>query len=145
MRLDPDTLAGFLPTDVEDLRWHEDALCAQMPGLADEWFPDKGGPTVAAKRVCAACPVITECLDYALANNERFGVWGGKSERERRAIADTPASRASGGIAKGERTREAVARLTAEGMTAPEIAEQLHTTKRTVERARAINRRNPAA
>jgi WhiB family redox-sensing transcriptional regulator len=40
----------------------------------------------AARRVCADCPVKTECLEYALANRIDHGVWGGTSERERRRI-----------------------------------------------------------
>ena len=38
--------------------------------------------TRAAKRICQTCTVQTECLEYALANDERFGIWGGLSERE---------------------------------------------------------------
>lgn len=41
----------------------------------------------AAKAVCAGCVVKSECLEDALSRSERYGVWGGKSERERRAIA----------------------------------------------------------
>ena len=74
-------LAGLLgPTG--DGQWQERALCAQADPEA--FFPEKGGPTHTAKRVCAACEVRPECLDHALANNERFGIWGGMSERERR-------------------------------------------------------------
>jgi hypothetical protein len=60
------------------------ALCAQAD--PDAFFPDKGGPTRQAKRVCANCEHRVECLEYALATRERFGVWGGLSERERRPI-----------------------------------------------------------
>lgn len=64
--------------------WWADGLCAQVdPGL---FFPDKGGSTREAKAVCAACPVRAECLEYALAHDERFGIWGGTSERERRRL-----------------------------------------------------------
>lgn len=65
-----------------DLEWQERALCAQTDPEA--FFPEKGGGTRQAKQVCRACPVRPECLEYALANDERFGVWGGLSERERR-------------------------------------------------------------
>ena len=47
------------------------------------FFPEKGGSTIEAKRICARCPVEIECLEYALVNDERFGVWGGTSERTR--------------------------------------------------------------
>ena len=39
-----------------------------------------------AKAICKKCPVIEECLEFAVERKERFGIWGGKSERERRAI-----------------------------------------------------------
>ncbi|GIG55385.1 WhiB family transcriptional regulator [Demequina activiva] len=72
---------------VEDdgpLSWQERALCAQTDPEA--FFPEKGGSTREAKKVCASCDVRSECLDYALANDERFGIWGGLSERERRKL-----------------------------------------------------------
>jgi WhiB family transcriptional regulator, redox-sensing transcriptional regulator len=49
-------------------------------------FPEKGGSTREAKRVCLSCEVRSECLEYALAHDERFGIWGGLSERERRRL-----------------------------------------------------------
>lgn len=65
--------------------WQQDGLCRQVGG--DLFFPEPGdGTTSAAKRVCAACPVVSECLEYALAARERWGVWGGLSERERRLL-----------------------------------------------------------
>lgn len=64
--------------------WMADALCAETD--PDAFFPDKGGSSVEAKRVCARCPVQQECLEYALTHDERFGVWGGASERERRRM-----------------------------------------------------------
>ena len=67
-----------------ELEWQERALCAQTDPEA--FFPEKGGSTREAKRVCMACEVRVECLDYALANDERFGIWGGLSERERRRV-----------------------------------------------------------
>ena len=72
------------PEDVEDLGWQERALCAQTDPEA--FFPEKGGSTREAKRVCRSCEVRAECLEYALENDERFGIWGGLSERERRRI-----------------------------------------------------------
>ncbi len=68
----------------ETLTWRADALCAQTDPEA--FFPEKGGSTREAKRVCHACIVRAECLDYALAHDERFGIWGGLSERERRRL-----------------------------------------------------------
>ncbi len=60
------------------------ALCAQTDPEA--FFPEKGGSTREAKRVCESCTVRTECLEYALQQDERFGIWGGLSERERRKL-----------------------------------------------------------
>jgi WhiB family transcriptional regulator, redox-sensing transcriptional regulator len=75
---------GF-PLDVEEeLRWQERALCAQTDPEA--FFPEKGGSTREAKRICTTCAVRSECLEYALGNDERFGIWGGLSERERRRL-----------------------------------------------------------
>jgi hypothetical protein len=68
--------------------WMDDAVCAQTD--PDSFFPDKGGSTREAKAVCTGCTVAAECLDYALQNNERFGIWGGLSERERRALTRPP-------------------------------------------------------
>ena len=78
---------GLVLVDVLDegvLGWQERALCAQTDPEA--FFPEKGGSTREAKRVCASCEVRAECLDYALGNDERFGIWGGLSERERRKL-----------------------------------------------------------
>ena len=66
------------------LAWQERALCAQTDPEA--FFPEKGGSTREAKKVCTSCDVRGECLEYALANDERFGIWGGLSERERRKL-----------------------------------------------------------
>lgn len=63
--------------------WLDDGLCQQTD--PDAFFPEKGGSARAAKRVCMACPVRTDCLDYALTRSDP-GIWGGKSEDERRAI-----------------------------------------------------------
>jgi WhiB family transcriptional regulator, redox-sensing transcriptional regulator len=64
--------------------WQDRALCAQTD--PDSFFPEKGGSTREAKRVCRSCEVRAECLDYALEHDERFGIWGGLSERERRRL-----------------------------------------------------------
>lgn len=71
-------------TSPADLEWQDSALCAQTDPEA--FYPEKGGSTREAKRVCQACDVRSECLDYAIANNERFGIWGGLSEGERMAL-----------------------------------------------------------
>lgn len=68
--------------------WMERGRCAETdPEL---FFPDKGQPSAPAKRVCARCEVRVECLQYALDRGERFGIWGGASEKERRRLAKLP-------------------------------------------------------
>lgn len=64
--------------------WRSRGVCAQVGG--DTWFPERGGSTTEAKKVCQGCPVKDECLEWAISNDERFGVWGGVSERERRVL-----------------------------------------------------------
>ena len=70
--------------DHSELAWQDDALCAQTDPEA--FFPEKGGSTRDAKKICAGCEVRNTCLEYALGNDERFGIWGGLSERERRKL-----------------------------------------------------------
>jgi WhiB family redox-sensing transcriptional regulator len=72
------------PEEGDDPGWQDRALCAQTDPEA--FFPEKGGSTREAKRVCRNCEVRAECLDFALENDERFGIWGGLSERERRRL-----------------------------------------------------------
>ena len=74
---------GLFAEDEEE-SWQDRALCAQTDPEA--FFPEKGGSTREAKKICTGCEVKAECLEYALANDERFGIWGGLSERERRRI-----------------------------------------------------------
>lgn len=73
----------FQSLDLETGNWSAHGLCAQTDPEA--FYPEKGGSTADAKRVCLACDVRTECLEYAIEHGEP-GVWGGTSERQRRAI-----------------------------------------------------------
>ena len=50
------------------------------------FFPSDGSGVEAARRICADCPVKSECLEHALEHRIDHGVWGGCSERERRRI-----------------------------------------------------------
>ncbi len=75
---------GFGAFDADEQGWQERALCAETDPEA--FFPEKGGSTREAKKICTGCDVRTECLEYALGNDERFGIWGGLSERERRRL-----------------------------------------------------------
>ena len=64
--------------------WQDEANCLGVD--PDLFFPERGASTREAKEVCKGCVVRAECLEYALANGEKFGIWGGMSERERRRI-----------------------------------------------------------
>lgn len=86
------TLRAFLS---DDLAWQERANCASTDGEA--FFPEKGASNREAKRVCANCEVWRDCREYAISNDEPFGIWGGLSERERRKLV------------RAERTRLAAA------------------------------------
>ena len=79
-------IAGLLGIGLEGdaQSWQEQALCAETDPEA--FFPEKGGSTREAKKICTGCEVKAQCLEYALANDERFGIWGGLSERERRRL-----------------------------------------------------------
>ena len=76
-----------LGLDGED--WRADALCAEVGG--DMWFPDKNSNESVnnhvrqAKAICRQCPVAVQCLQFALDNQEYYGIWGGLTYRERRA------------------------------------------------------------
>lgn len=69
---------------VEPFEWMTDAFCTQVD--PEPFFPEKGGSTRQAKSICAQCTVTDQCLDFAMQNDERFGIWGGLSERERRKL-----------------------------------------------------------
>lgn len=86
LSLVPEVPAAFEPEleEVPSDQWQDRALCAQTDPEA--FFPEKGGSTREAKKICLGCEVRHECLEYALAHDERFGIWGGLSERERRRL-----------------------------------------------------------
>ena len=70
--------------------WADDAACKGVD--PDLFFPEQTGPGgdgAKAKAICATCSQVGPCLEYALVNRERYGVWGGTTERERRAIRKT--------------------------------------------------------
>ena len=73
-----------LPSLEEVLRrsgWMELAACAGMP--IEVFFPVKGQTAETARAICSTCKVQPECLDYARADSDTMGFWGGTSERER--------------------------------------------------------------
>ena len=62
--------------------WRDDAACRDQDTAL--FFPHNEDDAGAAKRICAVCPVRGDCLSWALATNQRDGIWGGMTERERR-------------------------------------------------------------
>jgi WhiB family redox-sensing transcriptional regulator len=66
--------------------WTALAVCGQTD--PEEFFPEKGGTTALAKKICRSCPVTAQCLDYALTHNEQFGIWGGRSPAERGVLLE---------------------------------------------------------
>lgn len=64
--------------------WREDALCRQVD--PDLFMPEVGGSASLAKRTCEACEVRRQCLDYAVAAEEQWGVWGGLGQQELRRL-----------------------------------------------------------
>ena len=81
--------------------WHDLARCAETD--PEMFFPEKGESVRPAKRVCAGCEVRAECLQDALDRGERFGVWGGLSERERRTWPSSGAPARPGAVLPGSR------------------------------------------
>lgn len=67
-----------------DFSWQDEARCKGRSSTV--FYPQRGVPTASARALCKECPVKRECLEYALAADERFGIWGGLSERERRKL-----------------------------------------------------------
>ena len=94
-------------------RWRELAACRGTD--LGVFFPERGESAGPARRVCAACPVRQACLDYAISNRIAYGVWGGLTERERRALR-------SGWVRATRRERDkAVLAAEAAGYTAAAI------------------------
>ena len=80
----PTNYTNIMATLPQPPAWTEGAVCAQTD--ANLFFPERGESSREAKRVCAVCPVISECLAWALDTHENTGVWGGTTPRERRAV-----------------------------------------------------------
>jgi WhiB family redox-sensing transcriptional regulator len=75
-------LAKLLPISQEI--WQSFALCAQVD--PETFYPEKGGSTKEAKRICSECEVIEQCRDFALRQDQRYGIWGGLAESERHEL-----------------------------------------------------------
>ena len=106
--------------------WRSRALCAYVdPEL---WFPEKGGPVNAAKRICQRCPVRSQCLAAALARCEQHGIWGGLTYRERLNRDASPVVR------QLESARDHARLITS--LSAEEAARELDVSPRTIQRWR---------
>ena len=75
---------GIIAKPDLDTSWKDLSNCLGVD--PDLFFPERGASTREAKEVCRGCEVRVDCLEYALQNGEKFGIWGGMSERERRRI-----------------------------------------------------------
>ena len=78
------SFATEVEVEVTAGNWWDEANCLGVD--PDLFFPERGASTREAKAVCRGCVVSDECLEYALSNSEKFGIWGGMSERERRRV-----------------------------------------------------------
>ena len=65
--------------------WQDDAACREI--AVELFFPPAEQESEVAKSVCAECTVRQPCLEFALAEGERFGIWGGLTSQERRSVA----------------------------------------------------------
>ena len=74
----------YMEDPIEERNWQDEANCLGVD--PDLFFPERGASTREAKEVCRGCVVRLDCLEYALVNGEKFGIWGGLSERERRRL-----------------------------------------------------------
>ena len=77
-------LDTLLPDNESERGWLAKANCMGVD--PDLFFPQRGASTREAKEVCRGCVVREDCLEFALDNGEKFGIWGGMSERERRRL-----------------------------------------------------------
>ncbi|MHB1930501.1 MAG: WhiB family transcriptional regulator, partial [Acidimicrobiales bacterium] len=78
------SLTALVVAEVADRSWQRRANCMGVD--PDLFFPERGASTREAKEVCRGCVVREDCLEYAIVHSEKFGIWGGLSERERRRI-----------------------------------------------------------
>jgi WhiB family redox-sensing transcriptional regulator len=69
----------------DNLGWRDRASCTQIE--PEMFFPKKGERNNRqAKKICLGCEVKRQCLQFALDHDERYGIWGGKGETERRKL-----------------------------------------------------------
>lgn len=68
----------------ESMAWSAYGGCASAD--PDLFFPEPGADTAPAREICRSCPVRRMCLDYALETRQKFGIWGGMTENQRRRL-----------------------------------------------------------
>lgn len=85
----PPMLAGL--GSLKECSWLSAVAC--RPGNGETFFAEARNDVIEALLTCAGCPVKGECLAFALANDERYGIWGGTTPHQRRRIARTSAQR----------------------------------------------------
>ena len=113
--------------------WRASALCAETDPEA--FFPEKGRSTAEPKKVCMRCPVRVQCLEYALRNDENFGIWGGLSSTERNRLKRKQGDKAptASQLRKQERDKRIV-QMRRSGLDVIEIAERVGVSDKTVYR-----------
>lgn len=70
---------------LEERPWAVFAACKEEKSM--KFFPQNREEEREALAICSICPVVEDCLQHALESNERFGVWGGTTERQRRKLS----------------------------------------------------------
>jgi hypothetical protein len=65
-------------------KWRSQGVCAETD--PEVFYPENEDWSAPAKRVCAVCPVVAQCLGYALISGEPYGVWGGLTTAERQLV-----------------------------------------------------------
>jgi WhiB family transcriptional regulator, redox-sensing transcriptional regulator len=107
-------------------RWRELAACRGTD--LEVFFPERGESAGPARQICARCPVRQPCLDYAITNRITHGIWGGLTERERRALR-------SGWVRASRRERDrAILAAEAAGYTAAAIGRSFGLSRTSVTR-----------
>lgn len=115
------------------------ALCSETDPEA--YFPEPGQPNKSARDVCARCDLRNPCAQWAIANPDEHGIWGGLSERERVDIRRRqPIERRQPRNWTDAETRALVIDLTVRGWSLVQIAREVGVTARTISRIRARER-----
>lgn len=70
---------------LEERPWAVFAACKEEQSM--KFFPQNREEEREALAICSICPVVEDCLQHALESKERFGVWGGTTERQRRKLS----------------------------------------------------------